>query len=434
MTITLMCDPCTVNSRKVVAGLKLMKTPYDFKKIDYFKGEQKAPEFVKINPSATVPAAVDGDLVITEFNAILAYAADVTPGAEKFYPKDLKVRATVNRWLLWEASAWFPSCYVYLVENVVKPLLKAEPDQSVLDGESARFHKLAGILEGQLTKHAYLAGPEVTIADIAVASPMHAGPKEGLPLEKYPKLQAWYANIAKLPEWVETQPVVNEALGLDKYVTSTLNYTKDLGDKLTELYFYEDEKSKGIHEPGDDPQKVQIHDGWSQWKSFSEDKHGFSVHEFNSTYPSDKWEDEQLVKNQFYPEVVQLLKDKLGAKRVLVFDHTIRTKGNNAKKLTQETNTTQRAPVSLVHCDYTAESGPVRVRQLLPDDAEDLLSRRTAFINVPPQMKMAVILLQTVKRPPHRTEVEARLGIDQAQRCLPDAHAAGLITTSTVTI
>lgn len=72
----------------------------------------------------------------------------------------------------------------------------------------------------------------------------------------------------------------------------------------------------------------------------------------------------------------------LGAKRVLVFDHTIRTAKNAAKQHTQETNTSQRSPVMLVHCDYTAKSEPLCVKQLLPDEADDLLSRRVAFINV----------------------------------------------------
>lgn len=88
------------------------------------------------------------------------------------------------------------------------------------------------------------------------------------------------------------------------------------------------------------------------------------------------------MRSNFYPEVVEFLKSTTGAKRVLVFDHTIRSERNAQKKLTDEKNTSQRTPVMLVHCDYTAESGPLRVTQLLPDEAEDLLSRRLAFINV----------------------------------------------------
>lgn len=149
---------------------------------------------------------------------------------------------------------------------------------------------------------------------------------------------------------------------------------------MTELYFYETEKAKDIHEPGDAPAEVVIHDGWSRAEEFAIDKHGFALKGFKTDH--DAWQDEELTRSKFYDEVVAFLKKETGAKRVLVFDHTIRTAANAKKKLTQETNTSQRAPVMLVHCDYTAESGPTRVKQLLPEEADDLLSRRVAFINV----------------------------------------------------
>lgn len=165
-----------------------------------------------------------------------------------------------------------------------------------------------------------------------------------------------------------------------KDVRSIFRYTKDADSNLTELYFYECDAAKDIHEPGDDAHEMAVSDGWHRVESFSVDKEGFSVHDFKTNY--NQWEDDEGVRNEFYPDVVEFLKRTTGAKRVLVFDHTIRTKQNVAKKLTDEKNTSQRAPVSLVHCDYTAESGPVRVKQLLPEEADDLLSRRVAFFNV----------------------------------------------------
>ena len=95
-------DPCTVNSRKALAGLDLIGTEYHFNYVNFFTGEQKSEKNTKINPHATVPFATDDDLVITESNAILQYAADLK--GSPYYPKDLKKRAQVNRWLLWEAS------------------------------------------------------------------------------------------------------------------------------------------------------------------------------------------------------------------------------------------------------------------------------------------------------------------------------------------
>ncbi len=142
-------DPRTVNCRKVVAGLKLMDVAFESENVDYFTQGQKAPEFLAINPNGALPALTDGDMKLWESNAILQYAADKA-GAEAAYPSDLQTRADVSRWLLWEASAWFPTCYVYLVENVVKPILGAEPDAAILEPEGPNFHNLAGILDARL--------------------------------------------------------------------------------------------------------------------------------------------------------------------------------------------------------------------------------------------------------------------------------------------
>jgi glutathione S-transferase len=204
-------DPCTVNSRKVLAGLDLLGMPFTLHHVDYFAGAQKQPEFLAINPNGALPAAKDGDFALSESNAILQYAADLS-GSDRHYPKDLKQRADINRWLLWEASTWFPSCYTYLVEYVVKPLLKTEPDQAVIDKEAPNWHRLAGILDARLAPSKWLAGDTVTIADIAVAAPMHLHKAQRLPLDQHPNLARWMADVEELPCWRKTQGAVDRAL------------------------------------------------------------------------------------------------------------------------------------------------------------------------------------------------------------------------------
>jgi glutathione S-transferase len=93
---------------QVLAGLDLLGTQYELKHVYYFAGGHKGPEYLAINPNGAVPAALDGDFALSESNAILQYAADLS-GSDKHYPKDLKHRADINRWLLWEASTWFPA-------------------------------------------------------------------------------------------------------------------------------------------------------------------------------------------------------------------------------------------------------------------------------------------------------------------------------------
>jgi len=137
--------------------------------------------------------------VLWESNAILQYAADKNNKAE-FYPQDLETRSDINRWLFWEASQWFSSAYVYLVENCVKPVLDSEPDPEVLAAERERFDRLAGILNDRLSDRNYIMGDQVTIADIAVAAPMHLHQWQQLPLENYPNIVAW------MTERIEPQP------------------------------------------------------------------------------------------------------------------------------------------------------------------------------------------------------------------------------------
>ena len=200
----ILADPITVNCRKVIAGMKMMNVDYALEKVDYFKSEQKSSEYMAINPNASLPAMRDGDLVLWESNAILQYAAD-KHGKADFYPTDAAKRADLNRWLFWEASNWFPSTYVYLVENCVKPLLGGETDQAVLDGEKARFDTLAGILDNRLKDRKFIMGDSPTIADVAVAAPMHLHGWQKLPLEPYSNLTAWMVErVEPQPWWKET--------------------------------------------------------------------------------------------------------------------------------------------------------------------------------------------------------------------------------------
>jgi hypothetical protein len=160
-------------------------------------------------------------------------------------------------------------------------------------------------------------------------------------------------------------------------VRATINYTRDT-DVMPEVYFYQPPPGTVVRTPGDDPREMAIHDGRDRAASFSLDREGFALREFRS--PFCEWEDDAAIHGQFYGQVTEFVKRQVGARRVIVFDHTIRAKANE-KQQTSEHSTSQRAPVMLVHCDYTPNSGPLRVRQLLPNEADELLRRRVAFYN-----------------------------------------------------
>jgi len=205
-------DPITTNCRKVAAGFSLMNVPFEEARVDYLGGGHKAKEYLDINPNGSLPTIVDDGFILWESNAILQYVAD-KHGAVAYYPEELKLRADINRWHLWESAHWFPSCYVYLIENLVKPFMKIEGDQSAVEKEAPNWHKLAGILEQRLQNQRWLCGENVTLADISVAAPIHLHPYQKLPLDKYPSLRRWMVEeVEQLPCWKKTD--VATMLGL----------------------------------------------------------------------------------------------------------------------------------------------------------------------------------------------------------------------------
>ena len=107
--------------------------------------------------------------------------------------------------MLWESSSWFPACYIYLVENCVKPLLGGQPDCEVLAAHDAQFHKLAKILDNRLAERPWVTGDTPTIADIALAAPMHLHGWQKLPHGQHKHLNRWLTeNIELLPSWQKT--------------------------------------------------------------------------------------------------------------------------------------------------------------------------------------------------------------------------------------
>jgi len=64
----------------------------------------------------------------------------------------------------------------------------------------------------RLEKTKWLAGNEVTIADIAVASPIHLHKAQRVPIDKYPSLKRWMGQVEQLPCWQKTQDAVEKAL------------------------------------------------------------------------------------------------------------------------------------------------------------------------------------------------------------------------------
>jgi len=107
------------------------------------------------------------------------------------------------------------------------------------------------------------------------------------------------------------------------------------------------------------------------------DVQGFQIVSHH-TAVRDFWDEAQTLALG-HPEVAELVKAVTGASRVVVFDHTLRRRETG---VSDRSPGQARQPASRVHVDQTVASGPQRVRDLMGEQAEDLLQRRAAIINV----------------------------------------------------
>lgn len=122
---------------------------------------------------------------------------------------------------------------------------------------------------------------------------------------------------------------------------------------------------------------VAIHDMRPIAGSLSLEREGFQL--LSAPTAVRDFGDEAAIRSTYYAEAIELIKQASGAERVVVFDHTIRRRIPGAN---DRTVGVPRQPVPRVHIDYTADSGPQRVRDLLAGEAEALLRHRFSVINL----------------------------------------------------
>jgi hypothetical protein len=157
-------------------------------------------------------------------------------------------------------------------------------------------------------------------------------------------------------------------------ITADIPYTVDNGEKLVNETFGPGNikrRSQGAWEK----RAMQVANGRDFAGEIAFEKNGFVL--VPAPTRVENFFDDQQLESVYYAEAEQLIKDVSGAVRVVIFDHTLRS-GNEAEREEKLV----REPVLSAHNDYTEWSGPQRVREILPDEADSLLKRRFAIVQV----------------------------------------------------
>jgi glutathione S-transferase len=178
------------NVQKVIFLLEELGLPYERK--DYGKqfDNTTTPEYAAMNPMKKVPTLVDGDTVVWQSNTILRYLANKTGSA--LYPAGPAQRSIVDRWMDWTLAELNP---VYLAG--FRDAKKAEADRAA-DTATNLGNELK-LLEDQLAKSKWVAGAELSLADVALGPIVKRCIAFPLGLAPSPKIAAWVAALQARP-------------------------------------------------------------------------------------------------------------------------------------------------------------------------------------------------------------------------------------------
>jgi hypothetical protein len=160
------------------------------------------------------------------------------------------------------------------------------------------------------------------------------------------------------------------------YVEGVLSYLAPIAERPINLAY---DPPPGVPRATGVPEahRMTIYDVRPVAACLSLDSEGLALVKHNTAIRD--FYDEDELRRVYYPEAERFVAEITGATRVLVFDHTVRRRVWGS---VDRSSGTPRQPVTAVHNDYTINSGPQRVRDLMGEEAEELLSHRFEIVNV----------------------------------------------------
>ncbi|KAM3961314.1 glutathione S-transferase 1-like [Aphomia sociella] len=193
----LLMAPASPPSRAVMMTAELIGLPLEYKEVKLLQFEQKQPEFLKLNPAGKVPVLIDGDLVLSESNAIMAYlVSEYADNKQRsaLYPSESRQRAIIDQRMYFNATTLFQSLAVIVLPAILEGAKAPSPKQLKAVEESY------GVLEQYLKGSRYVAADHLTIADLSVGSTATAiNVLHKLDCNKHPRSAEWLSRIEEEP-------------------------------------------------------------------------------------------------------------------------------------------------------------------------------------------------------------------------------------------
>lgn len=226
----------TPNGYKISIFLEETGLPYVLKPVDITKGEQFSADFLRISPNNRMPAIVDPQgpdgqpISVFESGAILQYLGRKTG---LFYPQDERGRVEVDQWLFWQMAGLGP------MSGQAGHFLFYAPEEIPYAKQrySAEVRRLYQVMELRLSDRPYLAGPDLSIADMACWPWLSLHKPLAIDLQEYPNLNRWYTELGERPGFVR-----GKAAG--EVLRKEMPTDKAEMDKIRKVLFSQDKETR----------------------------------------------------------------------------------------------------------------------------------------------------------------------------------------------
>lgn len=153
-------------SLRALCALKELDADFEFVPVDLLAGENRTPEFLKLNPAGKVPVLVDGNFVLTESAAIVLYLAEKYP-EKGLLPADLEERAQVYRWLMFAMTELEQPLWRIARNSNLYPEDKRQPSDIAIARDE--FAAMASVLDRHMEGRQFIVGDRISAADCVTA-------------------------------------------------------------------------------------------------------------------------------------------------------------------------------------------------------------------------------------------------------------------------
>ncbi|KVH89295.1 hypothetical protein Ccrd_008720 [Cynara cardunculus var. scolymus] len=200
--------PDYASPKRVMVCLLEKEIEFETVPVDLITGENRSPEFMKLQPFGSLPVIQDGDYTLFESRAIIRYYAEKYKSqGTNLLGKTIEDQGLVQQWLEVEAHNYHPPLNNLVLHILFSSVLGFRRDEQVIKESEEKLGKVLDVYEDRLSKSRYLAGDFFSLADLShlpFTSYLVGGVGKEYMIKERKHVSGWWDEISSRPSWQKT--------------------------------------------------------------------------------------------------------------------------------------------------------------------------------------------------------------------------------------